>query len=253
MTTPLRRNLSQAVAEDLLALVRSGEFRPGERLPTERGLMEMFGVGRNTIREAVQVLASRGILDVRPGRGTTVREINSHEVIDQAAISALLADRSVDDLYDFRRLVEVEATALAAARATPEQFAAIEQRWSDLEHAYKERLPSFEQDVNFHRAVVEAGNNVVFSIVLNAVEDLLLATRKETQHVGRAVTLARTQHRAIVDAIRARDPEAARAAMTEHVEAASWAVREARDRQARKDSRRARTLGPGGVGARRAR
>jgi GntR family transcriptional repressor for pyruvate dehydrogenase complex len=201
--------------------------------------MDMFGVGRNTIREAVQVLVSRGILDVRPGRGTTVREMNSREVLDQAAFSALLADQCVDDLYDFRALVEVEATALAAERATPEQLLAIEQRWSEFEHASRERLPSWEEDIAFHRAVVEAGNNVIFSIVLDAVADLLRATRRDTQHIDRAVTLARSQHHAIVHAIRARSSKAARAAMADHIETASWAIREARRLQAKKANRHA--------------
>ncbi|MDA8291565.1 MAG: FCD domain-containing protein, partial [Actinomycetota bacterium] len=228
MTATARRNLGQAVSEDLLALVRSGELRPGERIPTERGLMEMFGVGRNTIREAVQVLASRGILDVRPGRGTTVRGVETDEVIDRATLSALLSDRAVGDLYDFRRLVEVEAAALAAERATDEQLAVVERRWSELEHALRGRLPTWEQDVSFHRAVVEASGNAVLTVVLDAVRDRLVAVRKETQQVERAVSVARTHHRAILEAIRARDPAAARAVMAEHVEAAAWAAREAR-------------------------
>lgn len=234
VTQTNRRNLGQAVADGLLKLIRNGEFRPGERLPTERGLMEMFGVGRNTIREAVQVLVAQEVLDVRPGRGTTVRSIGSNETIDAVTFAALIADRAVDDLYKVRRLVEVEAAGLAATDATPAQMEKITEWWNALERAYQENRPSWEEDIGFHRSIVEASGNVIYSVVVDAVTDKLVAVRRETQHVPRALKLARNEHRMVWEAIQATDAESARAAMTRHIDSAFWALDEARRRGVRR-------------------
>lgn len=230
VTSASRRNLSQTIADDLLDLIRQGEFRPGERLPTEKGLMELFGAGRNTVREAVQVLASQGILDVRPGRGTIVRSIASEHAIDPATFSALLEDRAIDDLHEFRRLLEVEAAGLAAKHSTNAQVQAIAGWLAALEHADGEGLPTWEQDIAFHRSILEASGNVIYLAAFDAVTDKLVATRKETQHVPRARQMARDEHRAILDAIQRQDVRAARRAMTRHIRSASWALHEARSR-----------------------
>src|SRR4051794_2917676 len=107
-----RRNLSQAVGEELLSAIREGRLRPGERLPPERELMERFSVGRNTIREAIQSLAAMGVLDVRPGRGTMVLSTPKESALDAATLAALLDDQTVLDLYEFRLLLEVETAGL---------------------------------------------------------------------------------------------------------------------------------------------
>lgn len=240
-TQTSRRNLSQAVADQLLELIRDGEFRPGERLPTERGLTEMFGVGRNTVREAVQVLVAQGVLDVRPGRGTTVRALASTDAIDAATFAALLADRAVDDLYNFRRLVEVEAAGLAAKHATPAQVEKMTAWWTAMERAYEEKRPTWEEDVGFHRSIVEASGNVIYSAVLDAVRDRLVAVRRETQHIPRALKIARVEHQVILRAIQERDVDSARRAMTRHIDSAQWAVSEARRRDG---TRRRRPLHP---------
>ena len=114
-----RQTLSQAVSAAVLDRIRSGEFGPGDRLPTEKSLMQEYGVGRNSVREAVQALVTLGLVDVRPGRGATVIGIESDAVMDAETISVLLKEEAVDDLYAFRRLLEVEIASRAAVAATP--------------------------------------------------------------------------------------------------------------------------------------
>ena len=120
-----RRNLSHSIAESLLDRIRSGEVGVGERLPTEQGLMEEFGVGRNVIREAIQQLVAIGVLDVRPGRGTTVIGLGSDDLLDSRTMSALLEDQTIADLYAFRMLIEVEIAEAAASHADAQQIQAI--------------------------------------------------------------------------------------------------------------------------------
>ena len=109
-----RQTLSQAVSAAVLERIRSGEFGPGDRLPTEKMLMEEYGVGRNSVREAVQALVTLGLVEVRPGRGATVIGIESENALDAETLSALLKEEAVDDLYAFRRLLEAETSACAA-------------------------------------------------------------------------------------------------------------------------------------------
>src|SRR4051812_20534783 len=121
---PVRRNLSQAVSEEILRWIRGGELVAGDRIPTERGLAELFGVGRNTVRGAVQGLVGIGVLDVRPGRGTVVRSTEA-AALDPVTMSALLGNEAVDDLYELRLLIEVEIAARAAERAGADELAEI--------------------------------------------------------------------------------------------------------------------------------
>ena len=120
-----RQTLSQAVSAAVLDRIRSGEFGPGDRLPTEKSLMQEYGVGRNSVREAVQALVTLGLVDVRPGRGATVIGIESDAVMDAETISVLLKEEAVDDLYSFRRLLEVEIASRAAVAATPRDLEEI--------------------------------------------------------------------------------------------------------------------------------
>src|SRR5215204_5072864 len=113
------RTLSQAVTEAILDRIRAGEYRPGDRLSTEKGLMEQFGVGRNVVREAVQGLVAMGLVDVRPGRGAVVIGVDTSRAMDPGTVAALLLDQTVDDLNEFRAVIEVEIATRAAARATP--------------------------------------------------------------------------------------------------------------------------------------
>jgi GntR family transcriptional regulator, transcriptional repressor for pyruvate dehydrogenase complex len=238
-----RRNLSQAVTDELLRLIREGEIREGERLPTERGLMEMFQVGRNTVREAVHALAAQGILDVRPGRGATVRGVSSAQTLDDSVISALLDDQAISDLYDFRRIIEVDAAGRAAERATEPDTAEIGSQLEGYLHAYHERMPTWIEDVEFHKSIARASHNVIYLTVLEVVNDKLLAARRETQRSSAVLARASKEHVAIFEAIKAHDVPAARAAMETHIDSAIWALGTARER-ARQHRRRA----PGSAG-----
>lgn len=229
-----RRNLSQAVTDELLRLIRTGELRAGERMPTERGLMDLFQVGRNTIREAVHALAAQGIVDVRPGRGVTILALSGVQALDDTVISALLNDQAISDLYDFRRLIEVEAAGRAAERASTSDLDAIGRRLQTFLHAYSKRLPTWSEDVAFHKAVVDASHNDIYVAVVDLVNDKLLAARRETQRSNAVLARAAREHTAIFESIKAHDVAATRAAMTQHIDSAVWAVERARKKASRR-------------------
>jgi len=234
MTAPAmraeRRTLSQAVTEAMLDRIRAGELRPGDRLPTEKGLMEQYGVGRNAAREAVQALVAMGLVEVRPGRGATLLAIEASPM-DDRTIAALLSDELIENLYDFRRLIEVEAAARAAEHATDEEIAEIAAalaRWrSDAEHADETPLPS---DDEFHAAIARASHNPLFVTMLGTVTDLIRRGRQlATHHAPWAVERARVEHDEILAAISAHDSALAAQCMRVHLDGAIEAVRAGRD------------------------
>jgi GntR family transcriptional regulator, transcriptional repressor for pyruvate dehydrogenase complex len=223
-----RRNLSHVVADELLLEIQAGKYGPGGRLPTERGLMERFGVGRSAIREAIQALVAMGILDVRPGVGAVVIGIGTQEALDTETISALLEDQTIDDLYDFRELLETEAAARAATGASPGEVAGIAAAFERIRAAVEQGSSSYQADLDFHRAVVAASANVIFLRMLDQVADLLSTLRRQTELVPGAAELAVAEHEAICRAIENRDADAARRASVQHIASGRAAVAAAR-------------------------
>jgi DNA-binding FadR family transcriptional regulator len=221
-----RRNLSQAVGEELLTAIREGRLRPGERLPPERELMERFSVGRNTIREAVQSLAAMGVLDVRPGRGTMVLSTPKESALDAVTLAALLDGQTVLDLYEFRRLLEVETAGLATQRGTDEDIAAIRAALEHYGQALAEGRPGYPADIDFHRAVADASHNAIFIRVLAAIGDLIVGARRAVEPALDARHAALADHERIYEAIAARDTDGARTAMRNHMTNAIEFIRE---------------------------
>ena len=219
-----RQTLSQAVSAAVLERIRSGEFGPGDRLPTEKMLMQEYGVGRNSVREAVQALVTLGLVEVRPGRGATVIGIESVNALDAETLSALLKEEAVDDLCAFRRLLEAETSSCAARSATDEEIAEIARCQVAFEHAHASGAPVSAVDDAFHAAIARASHNSVYATMLDAVSVLISNARRLTENVAWAVPRAIEDHDRVLTAIRARDPEAAGAAMRRHIDSAIEAI-----------------------------
>jgi len=223
-----RQNLSQVVSQTLLARIREGHLSPGDRMGTEATLQEEFNVGRNVIREAVQHLVALGVVDVRPRRGITVSELDSASALDSFTRGALLDQRTVDDLYTFRALIETEIAASAAVAATPEDLRKIEDSFDRFQNAVVRGRDVSTADVEFHHALAEASHNVIYSRVLSALADLLQKYRRQTDVVPGAPEEAVIEHAAILKAVRAGNSLLARDRMAVHIQTAVRRVAEAR-------------------------
>lgn len=228
---PQRRSLGQAIREQLLETIRAGELRPGDRVPTERELMHAYGVGRNTVREAVQSLVAIGVLDVRPGRGATVLALPSDTALDLGLASALLHDDAIVDFYDLRLILESEIAARAAARATEEDVAEVAAAFEHYRSAYARRRRVHEADMAFHQTIAARSGNPLFVKILSSATDALSELRRVTAEVPGANDLALSEHERIRDAIASRDAQAARAAMAAHIHSAIWALERAREHE----------------------
>lgn len=211
----------ELVAEQLLAYIAEQDLRPGDRLPTEKGLAEIVGATRNVTREAIKVLAAIGRLSVRKGAGIFVAAAASPA--DEQLVHYQPTDMAhVLMLLDYRRLIEAETARRAASLATPIEVRAVrEHATRSSEAAEAGDATGFGvADAAFHDAVSAAAHNVFLqSGVSNArrfagQSDVLLFHGD----VPGSLQAAAVQHLAIAEAIAAGDPDRAATLMTEHVD-----------------------------------
>ncbi|MCH7230902.1 FadR family transcriptional regulator [Glycomyces sp. L485] len=199
-------------------MIVSGELSPGSRLPREADLAVRLGLARSSLREAVRALALMNILHVRQGDGTYVTSLDSRLLLD--ALNFVVdfhRDDSVMQLLEVRRVIEPAATEMAAVRIADEQL-------QHLSHLLKvgDETSSVDElvanDLEFHRSVAEAsGNDVLSSLVdgLSAPTQRVRIWRGLTEHGALERTLS--EHRAIYDALVARQPDLAKSWMTVHI------------------------------------
>lgn len=217
---PRRKNLSRLVAERLLQQIRSGELRPGQRLPTELDLVREFGVGRSSVREALQSLVVIGAVDVRPRRGAIVQSIGGTDFRLNRALAPLLESDTLLELSEMRRIVEPEVAALAAQRIDPDGLVAAKAAQEELAAAADPLEPDafIRADLAFHEAVAQAARNSVILGTMRELQELLRASRTRTMHAPGAIARTIDGHTRIYRALVDADPDAARAAMRTHLE-----------------------------------
>src|SRR5947209_5799095 len=143
-----------AVSESILSLIRSGELKPGMRLPSEPQLIEMTGVSRSSVREAIRSLETMGLVEIRRGKGTFIREIDTSGMTD-AQMLLMLADRKVlENLVEVRETLEPMMARLAAERATDDDIAALRHHLEGMDHA-RDHEAWRPAHLAFHQALAE--------------------------------------------------------------------------------------------------
>ena len=228
--------LSTAVVRQIEQLILRGILRPGERLPAERALAEQLAVSRPSLREAVAELQERGLLTSRAGAGIYVTEVLG-SAFSEALIQLFAGhDEAVFDYLSFRRDMEGLAAERAATHGTDTDLAVIQQLFDKMLAAHGKRNPDDEAslDAEFHLAIIEASHNVIMLHMMRSMYQLL---REGVFYNRKVMFRQRTtrealldQHRAINDALQARDAAASRKAVEDHltyVESALFADRKA--------------------------
>lgn len=204
------RSVMRAVAD----LIASADLSPGDRLPTERQLMDALQVGRSTVREVIRQFQALGVVESRKGSGTYLKRAISADAIHVPLViepgAGPLRDRLLQTL-DVRRGLEIEASALAARRATPADLAEIETKLTAMERVHLDKGTAGREDLVFHLAIYDATHNPLFRQLLEQIREAF--ERFFSKPFDRPDFARRSFpfHRALFDAIRTGDEAAARA------------------------------------------
>lgn len=224
-TVPRGTAVSEVVGQ-LISLLTTGELTPGSRLPPERQLAEELGVGRSAVREALAALEILGIVSVRPGSGTYLRDSTSELLPTTLSWGLMLSASRTRELIEVRSGLEIQAATLAATRATDE---AIEKLGSYID-TMRESLADVdldrfvEADVRFHLVIAASAENVVLRDLLQSVRSLLRLWVERGLRDRDQGEAALREHTAIYEAIRSRDAAAAETAMRQHMDTAGARV-----------------------------
>jgi len=215
--------LSQSVVRQIELLILRGILRPGDRLPSERDLSEKFGVSRPSLRDAVAELQDSGLLTARAGSGIFVAEVLGSAFSDSLIKLFSSHDEAVFDYIAFRRDMEGLAAQRAARLGSETDLKVIDAIFQKMEVAHTKRSSREEAqlDADFHLSIVEASHNVIMLHMMRSMFDLLregVFYNRQIMFKQRTTRSALLdQHRAINDALQARDPDAAFQAVQSHL------------------------------------
>lgn len=216
MSTPSdTRKLYRQVADSIMASIKTGDYKPGARLPSERDLAVAYKVSRPTVREAMIALEIRGLVESRHGSGIYITE---HP---PAQMGADDLDIGAFELTEARRLFEGEAAALAATTITAEQLAELETIIADMIKENNRKQTGEMADRRFHVAIARATRNTAITTVIENLWDIRYKSPLCRHMLERARSVGVqpriSEHRRIFAALKKHDPKAARAAMRDHL------------------------------------
>lgn len=222
--TPVQQEkLSSGVVRQIELLILRGLLRPGERLPSEREMAERMAVSRPSLREAIAELQNRGLLVSRAGSGVFVADMLGSAFSEPLIKLFGSHDEAVFDYVSFRRDLEGMAAERAARFGSDTDLKVVDTVFRKMEAAHAKRNPADEAalDAEFHLAIIEASHNIIMLHMMRAMFDLLkegvFYNRQQMYRQHQTRELLLDQHRAINDALQARDPMAARMAAEQHM------------------------------------
>ncbi len=214
---PIKRvNVSDQVFEQLKTQLLSGNWQPGEKIPSENELSEKFQVSRVTIRQALQRLTALGLLETRFGEGSFVKKAEVGNFMNVLVPHAYLSKNSTLEVLEFRQVVETESAGLAAERATPEDVRQLEEILAEMEQLKEDSLAFAKADLDFHVAVSRITRNSLIITTNSILNDILSVSMQDiVEQLGFEIGLY--YHKKIIEAIAANDTKAATGIMREHI------------------------------------
>jgi GntR family transcriptional repressor for pyruvate dehydrogenase complex len=213
-----RKRLTDDIIDQLVSMIRDGHLKTGDRLPAEPELMERFGVGRSSLREAIGALSLTGVLSVSPGRGTHV-VATSHEFLARPlkwGLSAAWQDK-IQEIIEARTALEQSIAAFAAERATDADIAALRAQHEQLHKDKMGGKKIINADFGFHKTLAAACHNSILERFFEELQLQIKSWMEQKAVVTGAYDHVFDEHAAILAAIERRSPADARAAVHEHL------------------------------------
>jgi GntR family transcriptional repressor for pyruvate dehydrogenase complex len=213
-----RRPISEQVASRILSMIKSGNLRTGERLPTEAQMCIAFGISRPPLREALKALTLMGVLESRQGGRYMVTDLSPSRLIAPFNVMLSVGDYDVNEHFEARTIVDLELIRLAAERATPAQRARIMQHAVDGRAFYDDTVAFRLLDAEFHQALNDAASNRFLSALAQGLYDIAIDVRRVASGFAGVIEKSVGQHIDIAKAVAAGDAAAAVAAGRRHLE-----------------------------------
>jgi GntR family transcriptional repressor for pyruvate dehydrogenase complex len=210
--------LYEKIVVQIQGRILAGELKPGDHLPSEREMAEQFRVSRTAVREAVKTLTEKGLVQVRPGRGTFITNGTSQAVRHSLGLMLKIGQpEGARHLVEVREIFEPETSALAALRASDDQIAAMREAVATMDGALEDGETFIEADLDFHLALAEASQNSLIPALIDSIVDLLREQRMAIFRVEGGPQRGQHHHKLILEAVSRHDPVAAREAMRAHL------------------------------------
>lgn len=213
-----RKRLSDQIIEHIISMIAAGDLQAGDKLPPEPKLMEQFGVGRSSIREAIGGLELLGLLSVRPGQGTVVTDATEEIEPRGVGLSLItIGQEKIRELVEARSELEQVIARLAAERATDADIAAIRHQQDELAKAKQGGRKLIAADLGFHMALARACHNTVLLRLFSELHHPIRRWMEEKAKHDWGFDRVLEEHEALLKAIEAHDPDAAQIAIQTHI------------------------------------
>jgi GntR family transcriptional regulator, transcriptional repressor for pyruvate dehydrogenase complex len=211
-----RQKTYELVAERLLGLISSRRLGPGDMVPSERELVQNYGVGRSSVREALRMLESKGIIR-SAGNGSFVVATFANALNNSIDFLLSVDEADYGELFEVRRILEGEAAALAASRRLDDEIEQMQREIDAMAGGLDSEEAFIMADLGFHLVIAEASRNRLILHLMHAIRALLQRSLMSSYHIPGSPEGAVEMHRLLLESIKAKKPEEARQLMQEHV------------------------------------
>lgn len=225
------KKLYEEVAESILELIKQGELRPGDKLSSVEQLSESFQVSRSAVREALSALRAMGILDIRQGEGTYIKEFQADMLSLPVSSAVLMGQNDLAHLLEIRRILEAGAAFAAAERRTETDLTAMKKALAEMKAGFGNEELGEQADFSFHLAIAVASQNPLLVSLMSSVSGIMVETMRETRQLwlyGKQVTVERLyrDHEGIYEAIEQKDAILAQKRILDHLGAVEEVLKE---------------------------
>jgi len=224
MFKPIKnKRIYQQIVEQIRELITDGTLSPGDKLMSERAMAEELNVSRASIREAFSVLEMLGFIESKPGEGTFITKADPEVLIEPLALTLMIDNDNVFELYEIRKIIEVGNVGLAARRAQKEDLKKIREALELMKESIKDSGVVNDADFEFHLRIAEATNNRILVKIMNTISDLLYnsieTSLQQLYRVEGNPEMLLKQHKKVYQSIVDKNPQGAKQAMYHHLEA----------------------------------
>lgn len=211
-----KKSVSDDVYNQVLDLIITGSWAPGDKIPSENELKNLFRVSRNTVRGAINKLKVLGLAETISGEGTFIKSLDSSFYMNYFIPSAFLQKKDFLEIMEFRKGIEIEAARLAALRANEEDIDRIEELLNKMEECNDNIKQYSKYDIEYHVSIAYASGNSMYKKIMDIIQHLLMSKLQDFM-IKNGNTNSLFYHQKIMQAIKKRDPELAGHFMDDHL------------------------------------